>query len=84
MTVQNDKWKHVSIHSIMREEEVAALHNYVDANGMKIGPLVRVLILRELENKNVLHDMPPGYEIPKADIVKIKGKKPKSVQQEKK
>lgn len=84
MTVQNDKWRHVSIHSFMREEEVKALHDYVDANGMKIGPLVRVLILREMRDKKVLHDMPPGYEIPKADIVKIKGKSKKVVQQGKK
>lgn len=84
MTVQNDNSKIVCIHCSMRPEESKALHEYVNANGMKIGPLVRVLLLREMQDKKVLNDMPSGYEIPKADVVKIKGKSIKRVQSEKK
>lgn len=83
MTVQNDNRKRRPLQLAMTSDEFDSLDAYLANNEIKLAPLVKYLLLKEVAEKGVLHELPEDYQLPNPLIIKKGVKKPR-VQSKKK
>ncbi|MBQ0167796.1 MAG: hypothetical protein KBT02_11875 [Treponema sp.] len=55
----------------LTEKELEALEQYLAENALKKGPWIRLLVIRELQEKNILKD--PDYQPPKLQSAFVMG-----------
>ncbi len=52
--IKNDTFKGKTTRLALTQEEWAILDDYLSTNAIKLAPLLRLLILKELKNKEIL------------------------------